>query len=99
MGFPTTLDELRSSGYKFDGESECRGCAADIEWWTTPKGKKIPMDHGTAIPHWSTCPEAKSFKSDAAPTSKVTSATLNMDWMKEQAKSCCCTVCKKLTGR
>ena len=98
MSFPQTIDDLRNKNYKFEGDSTCKGCGADIEWWTTPNNKKIPMDHGTAIPHWSTCPNAKDFKSDA-PTSKITTATLNMEWLKEQAKGCYCVVCKKITGR
>lgn len=100
MGFPTTLEELKEQGYKFSGDGECRSCGADIEWWETPRGKKMPMDHGTATSHWSSCPNADSHRSgNAAPTSKVTTATLNMDWLKEQAKSCHCVVCKKITGR
>jgi hypothetical protein len=65
-------------------------------------------NHGTATPHWSTCPSAKDFKSSPAPTSKITTATLNilgahdqrlLRWLKEQAKNCHCIVCKKITGR
>lgn len=100
MSYPQTIDEMREQGYKFEGAAQCKGCGADIEWWTTPRGKKMPTDEGTATPHWSTCPNAKEFKSGSeAPTSKITTATLNMDWLKEQAKSCHCTVCKKITGR
>jgi len=100
MPFPQTLDELRSQGYKFEGESQCRGCGVDIEWWITPNNKKMPCDYGTATPHWTTCPERDQFKkTNEAPTSKVTSATVNWDWLREQAKSCHCTVCKKISGR
>jgi hypothetical protein len=99
MGFPSTIDELRQRKYKFEGESQCKGCGDDIEWWETPNGKKIPMDHGTATPHWSTCPNARDFKADTPSTSKVTTATLNMDWIRAQAKNCYCTVCNKISGR
>lgn len=106
MGFPQTISGLKNAGYKFEGESECKSCGADIEWWTTPRGKKLPTDHGTARPHWETCPEADSHRSSGdsrdsapAPTSKVTSATLDMDWLKEKAKGCYCVVCRKLTGK
>ena len=100
MAFPTNLDEMRQQGYKFEGDGTCKGCGAAIEWWITPRGKKMPTDYGTATPHWSTCPKAQDFKSDApVGSSKITTATLNMDWLKEQAKNCHCTVCKKLTGR
>jgi len=100
MAFPTTIEGLKDAGYKFEGDSECKSCGADIEWWTTPNNKKMPTDHGTATPHWSTCPSASQHRSSSsAPTSKITTATLNMDWIREQAKGCHCVVCKKLTGR
>jgi hypothetical protein len=62
MAFPKTIDEMREANYRFEGDAQCKACHADIEWWTTPKGKKIPMNHGTAIPHWSTCPRAEDFR-------------------------------------
>jgi len=101
MSFPTTLQELKDAGYKWEGESQCRSCGARIEWWLTPRGKKMPTDHGTATPHWSTCPDADQHRSGNGdrPNSKITTATLNMDWLKEQAKNCHCVVCKKITGR
>lgn len=105
MAFPTTREGLRNAGYTFEGESECKKCGADIEWWTTPRGKKMPTDSGTARPHWGTCPEADSFRdsdsrsSAPAANSKITSATVDMNWLKEHAKGCHCVVCKKITGR
>jgi hypothetical protein len=101
MPFPTTLDELRQQGYKFEGDAQCKSCGAAIEWWTTPKNKKMPCDHGTATPHWSTCPSADQHRANAGAVSesKITTATLNMDWLREQAKGCHCTVCRKITGR
>jgi hypothetical protein len=67
MPFPKTLDELRAANYIFDNYGECRGCGEDIDWYLTPRGKKLPfnhMDKGTdpAIAHFSTCPEADSFR-------------------------------------
>jgi hypothetical protein len=69
MPFPATRDALIAAGYKFENHSVCKGCKAEIEWYTTINGKKIPMDlmpEGTskAIPHWSTCPERDSFRSN-----------------------------------
>lgn len=69
MPFPQTLDELKSAGYKFSDYGVCRGCGEDVEWWTTPRGKNIPMnpmDTGTskAIPHWSTCSDAPLFRKE-----------------------------------
>jgi hypothetical protein len=65
MPFPTTIDEMRIAGYHFDNEAACRGCGARLEWWITPRGKKMPMDvdaEGNCEPHWATCPNAKDFK-------------------------------------
>jgi hypothetical protein len=65
MPFPQTTQELLAAGYKFDNDANCRGCGASIEWWITPKHKRMPMDvhaDDTVEPHWSTCPEAKEFK-------------------------------------
>jgi hypothetical protein len=53
---------MREAGYKHSGLAQCKGCGVDIEWWETPKGKKIPMNHGTAVPHWSTCPQSQDFR-------------------------------------
>ena len=67
MPFPQTLDELKSAGYVFSNHATCKGCMADIEWWTSPKGSKLPMDpmeRGTspAKAHFGSCPEADSFR-------------------------------------
>lgn len=62
MAFPQNIDELRGANYSFEGDATCKACHADIEWWKTPKGKKIPMNARTAIPHWSTCPNAEDFR-------------------------------------
>jgi len=62
MPFPKTIDELVKAGYKHDGDAQCKGCGASIEWWVTPRNKKIPMDFGTANPHWMTCPNANDFR-------------------------------------
>lgn len=99
MSFPQTIEELKRAGYTFEGAGRCRTCGEDIEWWETPSHKKIPMDHGTAVSHFSTCPQADQHRSAPASTSKISTATLNMDWLKEQAKNCHCVVCKKITGR
>jgi len=67
MAFPKNADEMTAQGYRLDNASVCRGCGAEIEWWTTPKGKPIPMDpmvrgSSKAVSHWATCPEAPSFR-------------------------------------
>ncbi len=65
MPFPETTDELVKAGYKFDAEAKCRGCGDTIEWWITPRNKKMPMDvdpEGNVESHWSNCPNAKEFR-------------------------------------
>lgn len=68
VAFPKTFAEMKDAGYHFSNGSSCRDCHADIEWWETPKGKKMPMnametrDDAPAIAHWTTCPNAESFR-------------------------------------
>ncbi len=69
MAFPQTLNELVPSGYKFSNHATCKGCGEDLEWWTTPTGRKIPMNpmskgSDKAEAHWSTCTEQDSFRRD-----------------------------------
>jgi hypothetical protein len=58
-----TPEELTAAGYEFVNAARCRGpnCGAMIEWWTTPNGKKMPLDPDTMGPHWATCPDQKHF--------------------------------------
>jgi hypothetical protein len=70
MPFPKTLDEMTAAGYSFENSAICKGCGEDIEWWTTPTGKKIPMNpmyRGifAAVSHWATCADAPSFRGGA----------------------------------
>ena len=64
MPFPKTETELAEQGYKFEGTARCSGpnCHAEIAWYKTPRGKRIPLDEGTLEPHWSSCPDAASFR-------------------------------------
>jgi hypothetical protein len=64
MAIPKTEKELREQGYRFHKQGKCNGpnCRADIEWWDTPANKQIPLDPGTMLPHWSTCPDADRFR-------------------------------------
>jgi hypothetical protein len=74
---PTKREDLVLMGYVFDNEANCRGCGAEIEWWITPKGKKMPMSvkeirerdspispikEIQRVPHWSDCPNAEDFR-------------------------------------
>lgn len=67
MPFPKTRDELVGGGYKFSNHARCKGCQEEVEWWTTPRDKKMPfnlMQEGTspAVTHFSTCPEVDLFR-------------------------------------
>ena len=57
-------EELEAAGYHFLNTSRCAGkdCGAEIDWWETPKGKKMPLDPDTLEPHWGTCVNAKEFR-------------------------------------
>lgn len=69
--FPNTRAQLEAAGYRFSGESNCRGCGEPMLWFETPRGKKLPMsvvagtedrDHRILEPHWKSCSEADSFR-------------------------------------
>lgn len=64
MVFPRTVEEMKEAGYQHTGSAPCNGgsCQAMMDWYKTPKGKNIPMDEGTATPHWETCPDRQKFK-------------------------------------
>ena len=65
MPFPTTLDELRNAGYRFIEHARCAGCPAVIEWWSTPAGKRMPMDvtdSGKVQAHWASCKNPDLFR-------------------------------------
>jgi len=69
MPIPNRRDDLTSFGYSFLNLSHCSGCNAPIEWWNTPKGKKMPFDVRTTAgvealePHWGNCRVADRFRS------------------------------------
>jgi hypothetical protein len=62
MAFPKTDQELKEQGYQFQGTSICKGCGRKMEWYATPRGKRIPLDPGTRDAHFTTCPKAKDFR-------------------------------------
>ena len=65
--FPITREEAIDDGYILEAESRpCGGCSGLIDWYITPRGKKIPIDAGTFKPHWITCPNAKNFRRRSA---------------------------------
>ena len=64
MAFPRTVEELREAGYKYLNHSHCRGCGQLIQWWETPRERKIPIEivAGKAVAHWTRCPMASEFR-------------------------------------
>ena len=73
MKFPATSEEMKAAGYEYTNEGFCRGCGEQIEWWITPKGKRMPITvKSTATitrasgdvrePHWASCPKAEDFR-------------------------------------
>jgi len=68
MPFPATFAALKAAGYKFENHGKCRGCGREIEWWGTPKGKRMPFnlmvdgEFSKAVSHFGTCPDAESFR-------------------------------------
>ena len=71
---PDNSNDLRALGYEYVNDSNCRGCGARIEWWITPRGKRIPMEpkivgsitagdrREIVEPHWQNCPNADDFR-------------------------------------
>jgi hypothetical protein len=55
---------------------QCSSCGADIVWFRTAKGKRMPVDESSTLPndaehqldlkrhksHFSTCPDAEKFR-------------------------------------
>jgi hypothetical protein len=73
MPLPTSRADLVAFGYQKlidarPGGSHCSACNAPIEWWQTPRGKKMPfraiVTDGVErlIPHFSDCPKASQFR-------------------------------------
>lgn len=63
MPLPTTETGLREAGYEPpEKSSKCSSCKAEIEFWRTPKGRLIPLDAGTLVTHFSTCPNADKYR-------------------------------------
>ena len=65
MPVPQTIDEMIERGFVQLEDSQCKACGAPMTWWETPKGKKLPMNQGTATAHFKDCPNAEDFRSKA----------------------------------
>jgi hypothetical protein len=73
MPLPTNRRDLEAFGYQQlpvtrPGGAHCSACNAPIEWWLTPRYKKMPFRSAVIngveqlIPHFSDCPKAQEFK-------------------------------------
>lgn len=63
--FPITPAEAIDDGYTLETSgARCSGCKAVIDWWVTPRGKKIPIDSSkeTFQTHFTTCPKVGQFR-------------------------------------
>lgn len=67
--FPQTNGEMLMRGYEpsVGPLASCRGCGAQVEWWTTPTGRRLPMNPmptptTPAVAHWATCTNAEKFR-------------------------------------
>lgn len=47
-----SFKNLLFRGYKRLGNSKCRECKQPIQWWQTPKGKKITLNPPPDDPKW-----------------------------------------------
>jgi len=55
MAFPQGINELLAAGYVKLNGGTCGYCCAEITWWQTPRGKKMPIDPQSGVPHFETC--------------------------------------------
>ena len=68
MRLPESRAELEIAGYSFSNTAKCRSCPKRIEWWWTPKKRKLPFSvlHTGAVerivPHFWDCPAAKAYR-------------------------------------
>jgi len=66
MRMPNTRKGLIEAGYMWIDAGQCRGCLKRIEWWLTPKSRKIPMTvnpDDTLTCHFGVCPDRLQFRS------------------------------------
>lgn len=62
MPFPTTRDGLREAGYNLEFTRACQACGKSLDFYRTPKGKLMPIETTSTLPHFANCPKAKHFR-------------------------------------
>jgi hypothetical protein len=65
--FPPTWEEMHEAGYRFERRTRCRHCSKEIEWWTSPSGRWVPLDHAPEVgifyvSHWIKCSGAQQAR-------------------------------------
>jgi hypothetical protein len=43
MPLPSEFTDLQLAGYRYVGEGVCRKCLAHLEWFRTPKNRRMPF--------------------------------------------------------
>lgn len=49
MSLPDTFPDLACAGYRHNGSGHCTACGALIEWFWTPKNRKMPFSLKTEM--------------------------------------------------
>lgn len=65
MPLPDNFADLTAFGYTFLNSGNCSSYQAPIQWWKTPKGKKMPMTvtpEGRIVSHFTDCPNANQHR-------------------------------------
>lgn len=71
--FPDNRRDLEAAGYRYTGSSRCRSCRTEIDWYETPRGKKVPMsavegtenrENRVLEAHWKNCPDADNYRKE-----------------------------------
>jgi hypothetical protein len=67
---------LMSAGYVHQGRAKCSGCPMTIEWYLTPKNKRMPFSLKVGMntqyePHWGSCASADRFRKTKKDAPKI----------------------------
>lgn len=67
---PPTWKELEAAGYVWQSRTNCKNCGKEMEWWTSPAGRWIPVElvaeaGGKRMVHTMLCPKADQFQRQA----------------------------------
>jgi hypothetical protein len=54
--FPRTHKALTLEGFVFVRAGTCADCGASVQWYLTPRQKRMPIDAAKHVPHFWCCP-------------------------------------------